>query len=132
MKDYFAVLEMERSPFINPSELKETFQKHAAASHPDLTGNSDRFTEVTQAWGTLRDPVSCLRHWLDLSVPGFVPQKAPPPDLFDLFSDISAIEERTRNFRSKKETARSSVTLAMLESERLALENQRTSLLSKL
>ena len=92
MTDYFVLLQQPRQPWIDPEELEEKYHELARKTHPDqLATPGHDFTEVNQAYRTLRDPRLRLHHLLALT--GHPLTSSPtqvPADLANLFAKIAA------------------------------------------
>jgi curved DNA-binding protein CbpA len=89
--DYFALLAQPRRPWIDLDKLEEKYRELARATHPDQsTHPASDFTEVNEAYRTLRDPKSRLQHLLSLE--GYSPSGPTaeiPADLSNLFMKIA-------------------------------------------
>ncbi|MEK0448902.1 MAG: hypothetical protein RL088_1170 [Verrucomicrobiota bacterium] len=132
--DHFAVMGLSRAAWIDAEELKERFHRLSAARHPDAGGGSaDGFAELNAAWQTLRDPVSRLRHFLELTAPGIATESAgPPAELGDLFMEIAGLKREAQQFSAAREKAASPLARAILEPARLALVRRHTSIAEQL
>jgi curved DNA-binding protein CbpA len=135
MTDYFALLQQPRRPWLDLDELKERYQALALAEHPDQKtpgrGGID-FAEVNEAYRCLRDPRLRLQHFLVLE--GNLPDAGEtiPPDLFDLFSQISAFIPKADGFLGKWRTTSNSLGKSLLESERMSVQAESQTLVQKL
>lgn len=79
MTDYFALLDEQRRPWIDPEKLKGKFLALSAQTHPDrahqssdaakLSANRD-FSALNSAYNCLREPKDRLRHLLQLEMGG--------------------------------------------------------------
>ena len=89
--DCFQILEIPRQPWIDDAQLKDHFHRLAAIHHPDTSsGSTSAFSELNTAWQTLREPATCLRHFLSLEHPGVLAiAERTPTDLGDLFMEIA-------------------------------------------
>ena len=124
--DHFAVLGIPLAAWVDAEELKTRFQKLSAERHPDAAGGDGAaFTELNAAWQTLREPAGCLRHFLELEHPGALASAGQTSaELSDLFMDIAAFRQAAQKSSVKFLTARSPLTKAVLEAERIALRTR--------
>jgi hypothetical protein len=121
--DAFSRLQLAPAPWLDPGVLTGTFQRLAAVAHPDAGGSADDFSALNEAWRTLRDPASCLRHYLELQHPGALAlNPPPPPELGDLFMDIAAARRAHTDLRAKEEAASSPIARAVLAPARAKLD----------
>lgn len=88
MTDAFALLQLPRRPWLDTDEVRAAFQRLAASAHPDRSGSTADFTELTRAYETLRDPAPRLRHFLALEQPGLAAGEVPA-DLVDWFPRVA-------------------------------------------
>lgn len=73
MTDYFALLGVERKPWLDDEALKARFLELSAAAHPDRAHGGEgeresnkRFAELNAAAACLREPRDRLNHLLEL------------------------------------------------------------------
>lgn len=117
MRDYFALFNEPRRPWLEPETLKEKFLALSAEVHPDrvhqasesekLTANQ-RYTELNAAYNCLREPRDRLRHLLELELS----QKPSdltnvPNDLMVLFFSVGKLLREVDAFVSEKGRATS-------------------------
>jgi curved DNA-binding protein CbpA len=123
MPDYFAVLGLPRSPWLDPQLVKDRFHDLGSTHHPDVpTAAAGDFAEINRAYTTLADPVARLRHFLELEHPGGVTAPAAvPADLVDLFLRIGAAGPAFDQFTAAESRARAPLARALLAAERRAL-----------
>ena len=119
MNDFFAVMGLPRSAWLDGEELKERFHRLSAERHPDApSGSGAAFSALNEAWQTLREPVSRLRHFLELTAPdSVVTSGGAPAELGDLFMDIATLKQ----LAGAMEKPASPLARALLEPRRLAL-----------
>jgi DnaJ-class molecular chaperone len=124
--DHFAVFGIARSPWLDADALKDRFHRLSAQHHPDAPdGSGSAFTEINAAWQTLREPAKCLRHFLELEHPGSLATAGQPaPELADLFMKIAAFRDAAQRFTSRRASASTPLTRALLEPERIALQSR--------
>ena len=130
MTDHFAAFDLPRAPWVDADVLKEKFHRLSAQRHPDAPGGSDAaFSALNAAWQILREPASCLRHFLELEHPGALAASAnTPAELADLFMDIAAFRQDAQRFATRNTAATSPLTRALLEPARIALRARLESL----
>ncbi len=119
MNDFFAVMGLPRSAWLDGEMLKERFHRLSAERHPDTPGGSGaEFAILNEAWQTLREPVSRLRHFLELTAPEtIVASGGAPAELGDLFMDIATLKQLAGAMGKPA----SPLGRALLEPRRLAL-----------
>lgn len=122
--DHFAALAQPRRPWLDAGKLKEFFHRTSASCHPDVAGSGDavRFAAINAAYTALRDPVSRLRHLLELEAPELAGQtQAVPPELADLFMRVAELRQALAAFLKKENAAAPGLARALLAGDRLAL-----------
>jgi DnaJ-domain-containing protein 1 len=138
MTDCFALLEEARQPWLDPDQLKTKFHSLSAEAHPDRVHNAsaeckqaaqDRYTELNAAYNCLREPKTRLRHLLELEL-GTKPAEIQqiPPDLMNLFMQVSQLCRETDSFLVEK----AQVTSPLLRVELFERGQARTEKLSAL
>jgi len=131
MKDYFALFDQPRAPWLDPASLKDVFHRKTLEYHPDASGSaSDTFAELNEAYQALQDPKRRLQHLLELQ--GAPPSRAAesvPNELHELFLRISEWNQRARNLLEKIRGQSSAIERSLLKSRLLeiqqAIENLR-------
>ena len=123
--DFFALLDEERRPWLDPERVKDTFHRLSRTEHPDqaVVEEDADFARLNQAQATLRDPKARLRHLLELEYPE-VRLAGPsnvPPTLADLFVDIHEHLRAADAVLAKKAAASSALARALLAREELAV-----------
>ena len=112
MRDYFALLNEPKRPWLEPEGLKEKFLALSAevhpdrvhqASEPDKLAATQRYTELNAAYNCLREPRERLRHLLELELD----QKPSdltnvPNDLMDLFFSVGKLLKEVDAFVAEK------------------------------
>ena len=66
MIDFFAVFGLEPRPVVDADALSDLFADKSKTTHPDRVAGGD-FAALNEAFRTLRDPASRIRHLLALS-----------------------------------------------------------------
>ena len=135
MPDHFAALDQPRRPWLDTDALKEFFHRASATWHPDVAGSGDaaRFAAVTAAYSALRDPVSRLRHLLELEAPGqLAGPLAVPPDFADLFMRLAEFRQALNAFQKRESAAGHGLARALLAEERQTLWRRAIALNSEL
>jgi curved DNA-binding protein CbpA len=126
MTDHFAALALPRRPWLEPEDVRESFQRAAAEQHPDAPGGEEaRFAALNAAHTILREPATRLRHLLELAAPDRAAGNVPIPSaLADLFMDIAGLRQAVQGFRQKLEAAGSPLTRALLAGEQADLRRK--------
>lgn len=135
MPDHFAALAQPRRPWLDEDALKEAFHRASAAWHPDVAGSGDtvRFAAASAAYSALRDPVSRLRHLLELEAPEKLAAAQPiPPGLADLFMPMAEVRAALDAFRKKSAAATGALAGALLAEEKIVLRRRCEALLAEL
>lgn len=98
--DSFAILGFDRSPWIDPQELKNRYVQRAKEAHPDHKSdaeNSDSETDVeaaniNQAFKTLENSATRIAHFLELETGHDATQdRNVPEELISLFMDLGPL-----------------------------------------
>lgn len=124
MTDFFALLGVPREPWMDAEELKEKFHALTAAHHPDVGGKRDAldFPTLNLAYQTLREPASCLRHFLQLEFPGALAgQQHVPENLAELFMRIGATRRAVDAFLAQEGAAGAALVRASYAASKLRL-----------
>ncbi|HZJ14666.1 MAG TPA: hypothetical protein VFD27_06435 [Chthoniobacteraceae bacterium] len=125
MPDAFAVFDLPCGPWLNVELLKTEFHRRCAAEHPDAGGETPQFAALNAAYRTLRDPVTRLRHLLELENPEALARAAQvPPALADEFMRLAAVRQAAEATLVKWRAAQSLLVRAALAGE-LAREQRR-------
>jgi DnaJ-domain-containing protein 1 len=104
MADYFALFELPRSVWIEPTEVKARFAELAATAHPDRVHQSDeairksatdRYSELNSACQTLSDTRLRLKHLIELET-GESPSDIGnvPAHISDLFFKVGQVFQK--------------------------------------
>lgn len=127
--DAFALLGLPRRPALNSQEVREAFQKAAAAVHPDGAGDvEDRarrtaeFAALNEAQAILTSVPQRLRHLLALEHPGTAAVRTGivmDNAMMELFSTVAAAVQRAAAVQVKKQKAATALTKAMLSREEM-------------
>ena len=83
MTDYFALLQKERRPWLDPEELKEKYFALSRLGAPDA--------RLNEAYRVLSDPKLRLHHLLTLEGADLAAGRPVPPSVADLFWNTGAI-----------------------------------------
>lgn len=113
----FTRLGLETKLVLSEDELRHAWQTASATAHPDAGGCNDHFDLIQQAYSTLASPSKRLIHWLGLNGANFDPRGPLDAPLMDLFQLVGEICQTTEAVIKRRETARSSLTRALLEGE---------------
>jgi curved DNA-binding protein CbpA len=121
--DHFAALGQPRRPWLEPEALKEVFHRLTAEHHPDRTGNAERFTAINAAHTVLRDPVSRIRHLLELEEPSALAAEPPLPEaLTETFMRVATLRRTIDAFVKQQAATTTPLGQALLASARFALQ----------
>lgn len=114
--DYFALLDEPRRPWIDPDSLKKKFLEFSARLHPDRLHQANeadkqaaqqRYTQLNAAYNCLRDPKDRLRHLLKLLGTELDGIQQIPPDLMDVYMEVSRICRNADSLLAEKAKATS-------------------------
>lgn len=99
--DCFQALGVVRRPWLEAESLQTQFQALSAEAHPDRLGpvsadiqaeGAARFQEINAAYQVLKDPVSRLRHFLELEQgEGMDVVERTPATLMEVFLDVGGL-----------------------------------------
>jgi curved DNA-binding protein CbpA len=126
MTDYFALLDQPRTPWLDPTALKDVFHRKTLRAHPDAAGGDDaNFAELNEAFQVLQDPKRRLHHLLSL-------EKCAPPagnqtvpqDLQDLFLLIGASTQRANTLLEKTRTTSNALGRSLLKPEVVEMQKE--------
>jgi hypothetical protein len=99
--DYFALLELPRSPWVDPLLLKKNYHASASLRHPDHAGGSQsRFLALAEAVSCLREVHTRLRHLVELEFPAHHGGAAFRPDA-DLFQGVASSLNDAKRLQSE-------------------------------
>lgn len=134
MSDFFALLDEPRRPWLDADALKDKFHKLSAAKHPDVAGgDSAAFAEINNAFRTLDDPKSRVRHLLDLEFPGVLAQHPDiPADIARVFETMTRERQGVARFLEARSSLQTPLEIALLAPEQLELEQTLARLLALL
>ena len=110
--DLFSLFGEPRRPWLDLEALKKKFLSLSSELHPDRVHNASaaekaaahlRLTSLNSAYLRLREPKDRLRHLLELEL-GSPPKDIQriPPDLMDLFLEVSQLCRQTDAFLTEK------------------------------
>lgn len=117
MTDYFALLDLPRSPWLEVVEVKARFAQLSGPVHPDRVHQADeatrntatqRYVELNSAQQCLADTRQRLRHLLELET-GQLPADvgAVPADVSDLFFEVGRALKLSDELVRQKQAATS-------------------------
>ena len=115
--DLFSLFGEPRRPWLDLEALKKKFLSLSSELHPDRVHNASaaekeaahlRLTTLNDGYLRLREPKDRLRHLLELEL-GSKPKDIQriPPDLMDLFMEVSQLCRQTDAFLTEKRAATS-------------------------
>jgi curved DNA-binding protein CbpA len=121
--DHFATLNQPRRPWLDPEELKQIFHRRTAEQHPDKKGDTTAFAEMNSAYSVLKDPVSRLRHLLELEASETLEAGAElPQKLTDAFMRVATLRQAIDAFIKEQSLATTPLAQALLASARFTLQ----------
>lgn len=124
MIDFFALLELTRSPWLEPDVVKAQFAKLSGPVHPDRVHQADeatrvaatqRYAELNAAQQCLADPRQRLRHLIELTTgqpPGDV--GVVPAHISDLFFTVGKALRTADELVRQKQAATSPMVQAQV------------------
>jgi curved DNA-binding protein CbpA len=129
MNDYFATLGVERRPWLDAEELKDSFRRQAAEVHPDALGPGGRpvgekssFVDLNLAHRILRDPGLRLGHLLELeAVVSEGGEGGVDGELGALFMEVGGLSREVRLHVGRRNTVSSGLEKALIASETASL-----------
>ncbi|HMJ24874.1 MAG TPA: hypothetical protein VK475_03565 [Pyrinomonadaceae bacterium] len=117
MTDFFALLDEPRRPWIDPEPLRQKFLALSSEVHPDRVHNSgeterrdaqQRYTGLNAAYNCLREEKGRLKHLLELELGRKLGDvQSIPPDLMQLFLEVSQLCRDADAFMAEKGTVNS-------------------------
>lgn len=124
MTDYFALLDLPRSPWLESAEVKARFTRLSGPVHPDRVHQADDATRVaaTQRYAELNSAQQCLggtrqrlRHLIEL-VSGQPPSDvgAVPPHISELFFKVGQSLRTADQLVRQKRVATSPMAKALI------------------
>ena len=116
MEDAFALFDLKRRPLIDEAALKERYLRLAAALHPDISGDDEKFHLLQDAYKTLREPAARLQHLLDLEFPADRNNIGSAP-YAELFMRAASAAQAARTVSLRSENTTSALARALLVSE---------------
>ena len=127
--DYFAVLQFERRPWIDPDQLKREYQQRTFAAHPDRSKKAAAdvdFAAITEAYRVLNSPRLRLQHLLALE--GDSQSRGEPTPvpcaLSELFMQAAQLVAAINSFLQKREQTSSTLGKSLLQSELAGLRGR--------
>ncbi len=111
--DAFAVLGVERRPWIDPEVLRRAYQERARTWHPDRDGGeAEKFRTLGEAYELVRDVASRLR-----ALAGDGESAGTEVTDADLFMRVGSGLQASRAVLAKREAARGVLERALLAGE---------------
>ncbi len=126
MTDFFAVFGLPHRPGLDEAALKEKYFQQAAQLHPDASaGDTEKFRTLQEAFQTLFEPSSRLRHLQELDFPAASPASMQG----DLFMQVGQAVQNAQSILQRLEKTQTPLARALLLGEiASALEGVRTAL----
>jgi curved DNA-binding protein CbpA len=116
MTDYFALLGEARRAWIDPEELKEKYFALNRATAADA--------EINEAYRVLSDPKLRLHHLLTLDGAELTASRQVPPSVAELFWNTGTLLREVKQWLLRSAEATSTLSRALLSSERTKLEGK--------
>lgn len=124
MTDYFAMLDLPRSPWLEPADVKARFARLSGPVHPDRVHQADDATRAvaTQRYAELNSAQQCLggtrqrlRHLIEL-LSGQPPSDvgAVPPHISELFFKVGQSLRTADQLVRQKQAANSPMAKALM------------------
>ena len=117
MTDYFALLGMERRPWLEEEALKEQFHARTLQHHPDTAPSASAtngFSEMNEAYQTLRDPRRRLQHLLQLEKIADSSRDSIPPAVQEMFPAVSETTQLAGKVLTKARAATSALSRGLI------------------
>jgi curved DNA-binding protein CbpA len=142
MTDFFAVLALERRPWLEPDVIKEAFHRQSLTVHPDRVHEADevtrraaeeRYATLNAAQQCLREPKERLLHLVQLErgrKPGDM--RSLPEGLMRLFGEVNGALRASEKVLLQRQSASSALLRAQTLQAALPLLEQMESLQSQL
>ena len=131
MRDYFALLDQPRRPWLDPDELKQAFHQKTLQAHPDAHshgGNSSAaetaFAQINEAYQVLADSKRRLHHLLTLAETPPPKSAAVPRDIAELFPALAELTHAADALSRKRNASTSPLGLSLLKPELLEAERR--------
>jgi curved DNA-binding protein CbpA len=117
MLNAFDCLHLPVRPWLDEAQVRDAFHRLAAQHHPDRSaGDTERFSELTTAFETLREPLGRLRHLMELEhlapAGGGVPQ-----ELINLFPSVAQVRQQLAAAISKRQVATNALSRSLASVE---------------
>src|SRR4051794_25616569 len=131
MTDFFALLDLPRTPWLEPDAVQARFLELSAGAHPDrVHGSADdvlksanaRFSALNSAAVCLREPRDRLNHLIQLENPDAAttaPAQSIPPEFMDLMMRVGQSCRDVDRFLEERARATSPMMQAQLFSQGL-------------
>jgi len=127
LTDYFALLELPRSPWLEVADVKNRFAQLSGPVHPDRVHQADdatrtaatqRYAELNSAQQCLADTRQRLRHLIELETGGLPTDVGTvPPQISDLFFEVGQALKLSDELVRQKQAATSPMVQAQVMRE---------------
>jgi hypothetical protein len=116
MTDYFALLQKERRPWLDPEELKETYFALSRVAAPDA--------RLNEAYRVLNDPKLRLHHLLSLEHVDLAAGRPVPPSVADLFWNTGAVLREAERWLIQNAGTTTALQRSLAAAERTTLHGR--------
>ena len=137
--DWFQLLDLPRRADLDEGEIQDRHHAAIAESHPDKATNdaereqfSERSASLNQAAQGLKNPVTRLRHLLELVAPGGRGDAGLDSGLMDLFSRVGSAVQSAEQVLAKKKEATTVLGQALLADEEAQVQEQLQAVLGEI
>ncbi|MBC8127984.1 MAG: hypothetical protein H8M99_12655 [Gloeobacteraceae cyanobacterium ES-bin-144] len=117
MNSAFDILGLDVRLALTEEKLIAAFRAASKLAHPDVGGCEGDFAKLREAYELLASPSRRLKHWLEWKGAPSELRGTVSTSLMDLFSNISEVTQRAEALIRKRNEAKSSLVIAMLERE---------------
>jgi curved DNA-binding protein CbpA len=133
--DPFTLLELPVRPFLEPTAVRDAFQRLGSECHPDVsTPDAVRFAALNDAARTLVDPAERLRVLATMRRGKPAPKKtaAVPQMLLPLFESTAPLVRDLDFFLRRRSTLKSAIARAGLAEQQMDLQERCMTALNQL
>ena len=135
MRDFFALFDQPRQPWIESDVLKEKHHDLTRLAHPDLRGHnaSKNFEEINEGYRILSEPKQRIAHLLTLEGDTIARRdETLAADLQEYFLQIATLRQATQRVFAEIGDISSAIKLSLVKNDLLQLQKQTRQLLEQL